>query len=964
MLVTPEKATAILLDLPDPEGARNFIERLEQAQSRAAKKLQADAGLYSDVVALAAWSPFLATTLLQHPEYLTWLARVRKQPLTRSSTELLESLGRFQGTHSQLTPHDLLARFRRRELLRIYLQDIRHLSTVSEITEEISHLADAIMVYALRVAQQEMENRFGAPLIRDETGRVAPAELVIVALGKLGSAELNFASDVDLMFLFSADGTTSGRGTKGETSNREFFNRLARTVVQMVGDQSGEGAAYRVDLRLRPFGRDGTLASSVTEAINYYESKAQAWELQALIRSRCAAGAEAVFDRFAAGVAPFVYSRMKTWADVAEGITAAKSKIDLKVEQGNGEFNVKLAPGGIREIEFIAQAQGMARGGKDRWLRAPHTLIALGRLEERRLISTQDRVELFEAYEFLRTLEHRLQMEEGLQTHLVPLGEERRLLVARRMGFAGPDALRNFDRTLDQVTSNVKRIFDRVLSVRPTTAAESVLREAKTGPLSFAIAPRDRDEAEKQTEKEIAGIFARHLTRGERSVNLADCQQLLAMEARQSGGGGFLTTVAKVAASLDRSDVRLPLSRDDLAVFFRLCAESDHFGEVVSANPILISALAGFDPARIATGETPDLDTVPQVALGDRLGALRRGWSSAMIRLAAHDANRSMDIAEGNRRQTQLAELSLQAAWKIALDESTNRLGTAQHPFTFAVLGLGRLGGRGMDYGSDLDVILVYDDQKPSPYEGMNGAEVYSRAAEYFVGAISSLTRDGYLYRVDLRLRPDGRNGPICSGSQAFLDYLRTRSQPWEWLAYVKLRAAAGDLAWGQQVETEARAIIHRRAREFDEVELRQETRRVRDRLEKERSGRRGGTDIKYGAGGMLDVYFVTRYLQLRFDLPDEDQDRSTVRSLERLGEAGALSELDRAELAGGYGLLREVDHHLRLAIGRVRHPPPPEHPVWERIAARMDRTTPEGLILDIQNEMRRIRAAYLRILS
>ncbi|HVG34381.1 MAG TPA: hypothetical protein VM911_15025, partial [Pyrinomonadaceae bacterium] len=270
-----EKVESLLRDLPDADGARLFYERITAEQPRAAALLARDRGLLSDVLALAAWSPLLGTTLTRNPEYFSWLARERVSARVKTREELEESLARFALTNSQLDTQVLLARFRRRELLRIYLRDIRHTNTLVEITEELSNLADAVLGYTLSVARQELDTRYGPPTRTDERGRRAPAEFSIIALGKLGSYELNYASDIDLLFIFSNDGQTASGGTRGETSNREYFIRLAEMVARVVGQPSGEGAAYRVDLRLRPHGRDGALASSLDEAVRYYRGTAQ-----------------------------------------------------------------------------------------------------------------------------------------------------------------------------------------------------------------------------------------------------------------------------------------------------------------------------------------------------------------------------------------------------------------------------------------------------------------------------------------------------------------------------------------------------------------------------------------------------------------------------------------------------------------------------------------------------------------
>jgi glutamate-ammonia-ligase adenylyltransferase len=975
-----------MTDLPDADAARLFYERIAAENSQAARVLSREAGLLADVLALAAWSPLLATTLEQNAEYFQWLARERQHPRVKTLEELGESLARFHLTHSQLDPQVLLARFRRRELLRIYLRDIRRLSTLVEITEELSNLADAVLGHALSLARQELDNRYGTPLRTTEKGRTASAAFTIVALGKLGSFELNYASDIDLMFIYSDDGVTSGKGTRGELTNREYFVKLAEMVARIVGSPSGEGAAYRVDLRLRPHGRVGPLASSLEEAVRYYRESAQPWELQALIRARAAAGDPQLYARFSERVRHRVYRTDESVARALADVRLAKQKIDRQHGRSTRGFNVKLGRGGIREIEFIAQALQLALGGRDDWLRAPHTLISLGRLADRQLITERERTELFDAYVFLRTLEHRLQMEHGLQTHTVPEDTARRTLIARRMNFDGVDALERFKSALSLHTKNVCAAYDRVFGgagedsapadkergpeLESETAAGSSEASASSGQLSHAEPEAD---ALLIAARSAAAIFARRLsdaTPGARAIKVEDVTSVLQGAAKSSlNERRALMLTARVASSYDKSQADVRLSPERLGALVRLCGASERFGDMVAANPALISALPleGAQAAREPDCRALLLRAVEgEESFGAGLAALRRAWAALLVETGALDAADAIDIKESNRRQTELAEASLDAGCFIARRELERRHGALNQDAQLAVLGLGRLGGRGVDYGSDLDVVLIYDDAKPSPVSSLNHAEAYGRFSELLVSALSSMTREGALYRVDLRLRPDGRNGAYASAATAFLNYLRERAVAWEWLAYVKLRAAGCERELGSRIETDARRVVHEAARAVPPEDLQAETRRVRERLEQERTGRRGRklVDIKYGAGGMLDVYFATRYLQLRDNVPDENQDRSTPATLSRLRAAGSLDEQDFNAMSTAYAFLRTLDHNLRLVIGRSTRLPSTDNPALRDIARRMELSSPAELTRALTTHMENTRAAYNRIIA
>lgn len=950
---TPEH---LLRDLPDQNGARLFLERLSKEQPRAHQNLLKQPALLADVLALAAWSPLLATTIEQNAEYLPWLSRERSDPRVRTSDELKEALARFALTNSSLNPQVLLARFRRRELLRTYLHDIRRSRTLVETTEELSSLADAILDYALSLARQDLDNRYGLPRHVVDRGRSATAEFCVVALGKLGSMELNYASDIDLVFLYSDDGTTAGSSQRGEVSNREYFVKLSETIARLVGQSGGEGAAYRVDLRLRPHGRDGALACSLQEATRYYMHSAQDWERQTLIRSRASAGSAELFAQFKDAVTSSVFRPDVSVSGALASVRLAKQKIDRQVEKKSG-FNVKLGRGGIREIEFIAQALQLAHGGRDDWLRVPHTLVSLGRLADRGFITQTERSELSDAYYFLRCLEHRLQMEHGLQTHTVPEAEEAQTLVARRMGFSNQIG---FAAALTTHALKVRSTYDRLFS-EVENNAQSITGESEQVDLDLI----DPDMALAMVS---ARVFAHHMHKSGEATVKSLASSLLLLADKSLNPHRALVQTSRISASLEKTDRHLQISEANLAALLQLCGSSDSFAEMIAANPALIISLG----TSAATSLRRDYRAILRNAIDAErtfpaeLAALRLQWAELIAEIGALDVSNQLSIFETNRLQTELATASMNVAYLIARREMARRYGSFSGGPRVAFYGLGRLGTGGVDYGSDLDILITYDSLVPSPIKTLTQDETYARLVELMIAALSSITREGYLYRVDLRLRPHGKNGPLVTSSEGFLDYLKEESAPWEWLAYVKLRCVGGDQELGKMIEMHARHRIHANALRLDPEELKTVTRHVRDRLEKEKgTGRRKlGTDIKYGQGGMLDVYFAARYLQLRDEILDEGDDRSTAFTLERLREEGSLSEDDFSVLSSGYSLLRSIDHNLRLIVGRSTRLPDPNHATAKDVATRMGFGSVSELQETLDSQMRAIRDACNRILD
>lgn len=882
----------LIAELPDSRAARRFVEDLAAKHPEHHSRLVANAALLSDAATLAAFSPLLATTLLQTPEYLWWLDEKRRSVKDRGKDVLIASLRRFAQASPTLDPQVIFTRFRRRELLRIYLRDIRRLATIAEITAEISNLADATLEFALEMARREVVERFG------DAG--SDAAFCVIALGKLGSRELNYSSDIDLVFLYSDEGISTG-GRRDAVTNREYFVKLAEHTIKLIGGHSGEGTAYRVDVRLRPHGTLGPLAVSLPDTVRYYRTEARAWERQVMVRSRCSAGDAALFKRFYAEIEPLVFVKDETVEAALANARASKDKIDLHARGGG--FNVKLGRGAIREIEFIAQALQLAYGGRDRWLREGHTLISLARLADRGHLSEGELTQLSSAYEFLRRTEHVLQMENGLQTHTVPDDADKRALLARRIEMAGGD----FESDLVRHTDNVARIFTRVFG-------EAARGEPAESDVDISRAP-DR-------------------------------------------------TRAHVMASLGKAGIEIGGAGEASSVLDRLITVSPRFAAMIAANPQLVDELARLDEGQPDYSEMLMTAVTEARGFRERLSALRKAWSRLLLNIVVRDVYGQADMFEAKRLQTLLGEASIAAALEAVRAELSRKFAADIDVLHLAVLGLGKLGGRGLDYDSDLDMVLVYDDKIESPVASLTAAEFYARAAELLVTTLSSMTRDGSLYRVDLRLRPYGSKGLTAMPGSGFLDYMQNTAAVWEMLAFVKLRAAGGDMSLGEMVEQDARQIIHERALSIDRAELAAETRRVRLALEKQRSRARRGKeiDIKYGEGGMLDVYFAMRFLQLLHNVPDDTGDRSTTAMLDRLSGLRSLKGVkdEIAALRDGYRFLSALDHNLRLTVGRTTRVPLGKQAVLETIAARMKHDAAAELLQKLTLRRITIREAFL----
>jgi glutamate-ammonia-ligase adenylyltransferase len=759
-----------------------------------------------------------------------------------------------------------------------------------------------------------LDNRYGAPLELDAKGRKRPSDLCIVSLGKLGSRELNYSSDIDLLFIYSADGSTTGNGTRGVVTNREYFVKLAESIIKLVGQQTGEGAAYRVDLRLRPHGRVGSLALSLDETIRYYKIEAHSWERQVLIRSRSSAGESRLFRTFFEAVENEVFSATGDVETALRNVFRSKQQIDFE-HKADREFDVKLGRGGIREIEFIAQALQLSYAGKDKWLRAPHTLISLSRLADRGLLSETELTGLYEGYDFLRPLEHILQMENGLQTHSLPNDPDRRSLIAKRMRCAG---LADFEEALAANTENIHKTFVRVFGENVETEVGSVW----TAPI----------------EVQGAEIAESGDGNGRYKANILQTQ---------------------LFSSLEKAGIpKGPLGAGLLSVVEKIIEVSPKFTELLTAKPLLVTDL------KIPDGRFPERnyremlsETLQQDSFGAMLAAMRTTWSQMLLEIAVHDIFGKLDIGEIKGLQTRLAEASVETALNAARRELANKLETDNLTLPVTVLGLGKLGSGALDYDSDLDLVLICGEQGA---DGCKDPEIYGRAVEIFVTTLSSMTRDGNLYRVDLRLRPHGKYGPGISTVNSFIEYINCEAAIWELLAYVQMRAVTGDIS----MESDVAAAIQSRAAGEDPDVLREESKRIRLKLEAQHGSPAGGkdVDIKFGPGGLLDVYFVVRFLHL-IGGSGADANRSTAAKLQEFRANKIISEADFIGLAEGYSFLSELDHNIRLMIGRVSTLPRANQPVLERIAARMNLNSAAELIETLTIHRLNIRSAFENIM-
>ncbi len=924
-----ERALALARLAPSPDLALAGVERY--ADSAGAPPPEDD--LLQALSLLGGSSRLAAGLLAREPVLLRRAARSRFLSRARPELQLLRLLHRAA---RRLDPEDvaglnrLLRRARARELVRISLRDLER-ARVGEVAGELSSLATAALDVAIRFHDRRLRARHGPPAGLE--ARQPGAGFCVLAMGKLGARELNFSSDIDLLYVYGPDGETGG---PRPVTHFAYFARLAELVTESVAKATEDGFVFRVDLNLRPDGRNGPIVNSVRAAELYYQSFGRTWERNALVKARPAAGDLSVGEELLRLLEPFVWRRSLDLDVVAE-IQAMKARIDARAG-AEGKDDLKLGKGGIREAEFFVSVLQLlhAPRSKSAELRQRAVLPALDRLLYAGALAARDRDDLADAYLFLRRAEHRVQMVDGRQTHRLPAGEER-LWLARAMGYSQLD---RFEAALAGHREKVAALFAGLLG-----------SEAVAAPLDpeLALLADQQVEAGRRAEiavrrgfanpdQALAGLeaLARRRTPFSRSGDPAAAVALLADALVSPDPDQALSHLADFAAALATPEPYFRLlaeQRQVARLLLLLFGTSDFLSKRFLRHPELLDALLREDTVALVKGAPAfrreigeRLGTVDASAgLDDRLerqlGELRRYKDEEVLRIAIHDIAGAIDLQGVTGQLTDLAESCLESS--LALAEEEARQKGKLPPGRLCVVGMGKLGGRELGYHSDLDLIFLYPGEEEPGEEGVGQSgthQLYVRLAQRFMSFLRMPLREGFLYKIDARLRPSGNQGALVSSVQGFTRYhtasggAQVRSQLWERQALLRARLVAGDADLWEDVHQKVilPAVYGPVA---DRAAMAAEVRRMRERMEAEigqESSR--GKNPKVGRGGLVDVEFAVQFLQLAHGHRDPSvRTPSTWMALRRLREAGLLGDAHHQTLARGYEFLRRLELRLRI---------------------------------------------------
>jgi [glutamine synthetase] adenylyltransferase / [glutamine synthetase]-adenylyl-L-tyrosine phosphorylase len=844
-----------------------------------------------------------------------------------------------------------LRRVRRRELARIAWRDLTGRATTAETLEALTALADAAIVAAHGWAERSLRERYGTP--RDETGAEQP--FIVVGMGKLGGRELNFSSDIDLVFLYPEHGETDGRRP---IENVEYFTRLGQKLIQCLDNVTPEGFVYRVDMRLRPFGDSGALVASFAALEDYLQQHGRDWERYAWVKARAITGVEAYAELFRTTLRPFVFRRYLDFG-VFASLREMKALIQREVERRELQDNVKLGPGGIREIEFVAQAFQLLRGGSDPQLQPASLLTVLPRLEGQKRLSARAVRELLAAYEYLRRLENRLQIYADEQTHQLPATDERcaRLCAAMRV----PDWA-TLLHDLDQHRDRVSGYFASLVLAQDAPADppgdfdQAYAAEPDPERIAAAVAALGCPASEPIVAALVAlrsGGYWRRLDDFGRKRLTTLLPRLLRAAVRHDDAATVLVRALGVVEAIgSRTSYLALLNESSLALqrLIEICALGSFLPTQIAAFPLLLDELVDdrlFDEPPSRAQFEREIDARAGAAGDDverYVELLRAFQRAAVFRIALFDLTGRLPLMHVSDRLTDVAELILDRVMRRAWREVTTAHGVptcgeegALRECDVAAVGYGKLGGLELGYGSDLDLVFLHDSagsvQQTAGPKVVDNQVFFLRLGQKIVHYLTVHTPAGRLYEVDMRLRPSGKGGLLMTNVNAFADYQKTEAWTWEHQALLHSRAVAGAGHLRAAFEAVRLDILSSHVKR---ATLRDEVRNMRERMRRELSkGGEGQFDIKQDPGGVADVEFLAQYWTLKWAdrYPPLVTYPDTIRQLESVGSAALVDHAVIDDLVNAYRSYRRVTHRMSLEQAKPVVPNEPHADTRRRVS-------------------------------
>jgi glutamate-ammonia-ligase adenylyltransferase len=830
----------------------------------------------------------------------------------------------------ETTLHQQLRYFRQREMARVIWRDLAGWADLAETVRELSALADSCIKQTLVKLYKWHCDSYGIP--RNEKGD--PQNLVVIGMGKLGAGELNLSSDIDLIFTYACQGETQG-GTRN-VSHEVFFTRLGQKLIQALDNVTSDGFVFRVDMRLRPFGESGALVSCFEAMEDYYETQGREWERYAMIKARVITGDEVEKESLSSLLRPFVYRRYLDYG-VFDSLREMKAMIVGQLRRKGVEGNIKLGVGGIREIEFIGQVFQLIYGGRDQPLQQRPILTILDLLAERQCLAEQTVNDLKAAYVFLRRTEHRIQAFADQQTHLLPDDEVGLARIAHLMGF---EKSADFLFALNQHREQVQNHFEQILTSPQGDALpvdETSLFLSTTDEKVAYLVELGFEQAQ-QSVALILSLFESHAYRNLGEIErqrLVKLLPLLVKAASQSPNPDeCLSRVLPLVESILRRSAYMSLLVENslaLSQLIKLCAASPWISSQLARYPMLLDEL--LDPRTLY--EVPDrkqqrqklaaeIATAEETDIEKQMFLLREFRQISSLHVAAADVTDVLPLMRVGDQLTELAEIQLEQVLTLSWAHLVARHGRPPcsdnddlSQCGFAVLAYGKLGGLELGYGSDLDLVFVFDDKANTDVtDGDKPIEplmFYTRLAQRMIHFMNTVTAGGILYEVDMRLRPNGLSGLLVADVSGFKTYQKEEAWTWEHQALVRARCVAGDKGLSNEITAIRSEIL---AQKRDLTSLIKDVSGMRAKMREQLNKSTVELfDLKQGDGGITDIEFMVQYAALAWssDWPDLLVYTDNIRMLEALKASDKLSEHDSNMLAGAYRFYRKLANHCVL---------------------------------------------------
>ncbi len=823
--------------------------------------------------------------------------------------------------------------FRRREMVRIAWRDLAGWADLSETLLDLSHLADTCLQFALAFLYKQASDLRGTPVLADGS----PQQIIVLGMGKLGAYELNYSSDIDLIFAYPEDGVLSDRK---ETSYGEFFTRLCQKLVRVLDEITVDGFVFRTDIRLRPFGDSGPIIMTFDGMENYYLTQAREWERYAMIKARQVAGDFNTGIQLMAILKPFVYRRYLDYGAFEE-LRSLKSQITQELKRKDRLENIKLGPGGIREIEFIGQAFQLIRGGTEKSLQTRGILDVLAILENLNLLPQTDVDQLTRSYHFLRRVENHIQQYQDRQTHDLPSTDQTRLILAYSLGY---EDWQSFKAELDQVRNSVHFIFDQVFSTS---------KQEDNSKLSQKIWACVADDAElisylnsydfQQSEVALITIrdfknsptLRRMTTKGAGTVDRLMPQLIEALQEIENPDE-TLARLIKLFEAVAGRNVYLSLLAENpgaLNQLVTLSSASPWINEYLSRYPVLFDELLDtrklykpLSKANLNAELSELLKPIDTQDLEQFMTSLRQFKHLNVLRVAAADIMGAIPLMVVSDYLTYIAECIVEhvvaITWAIFTEKHGLPPDTNNHNINFSIIGFGKLGGIELGYGSDLDLVFLYDcDDGNAMTDGANPiscSQFYGRLGLKIRHILDTKLLSGVLYEVDMRLRPNGNSGLLVAHINGYEDYQSNQAWTWEHQALVRGRFVAGDLRIKEKFEAIRRRIL-RLPR--DEQQLRTEVRNMREKMRVAHDTTENDKfDLKQSKGGIADIEFIVQFGVLANAAKHAALTTYTdnVRLLEGLAKYGFFTEAEATFLKNAYCAYRDYGHKQVLQGDRA----------------------------------------------